>query len=127
MMRIPTISDYHVEEVEVPAPKDEQQILHEAIGIVPPSLPAGAPLKVIKITLDADGFPDNLEIPFSIVVGNQTLTNLSVWGGGKRISGLVSQMPHEGDAITMNFPTLEAEGTVLVGHFDMSKVERRLA
>lgn len=127
MMRIPTISDYHVEEVEVPAPKDEQQILYEALGIVPPSLPAGEPRKMIKITLDADDFPNNLEMPFSIVVGNQTLTNLNVWGCGKRISGLVSEMPREGDAIVMHFPTTEEDGAVLAGHFAMSKVERRLA
>lgn len=126
-MRIPTISDYHVEEVEIPAPKDEQQILREAMGVDPPSLPPGPPRKVIKITLDADDFSENLEIPFSIVVGSQTLTNISVWGGGKRISGVVSEMPREGDAIVMNFPTVEEEGTVLAGSFQMSKVERRLA
>ncbi len=125
-MRIPTITDYRVEEVEVPAPMDEQQSLLEDLGIVPPSLPAGPPRRMIKITLEVDEFPEKANMPLTIVVGRQTLTNISVWGGGRSISGLINQMPHEGDQIVMRFPTTGEEGTVLAGTFDTSKVVSRL-
>ena len=49
-MKIPTITDYRVEEVEVPAPKEEQQIIHEALGLAAPALPPGPPRKMLKIT-----------------------------------------------------------------------------
>ena len=35
-MKIPTITNYRVEEVEVPAPKDEQQIIREVLGLAAP-------------------------------------------------------------------------------------------
>ena len=121
-MKIPTITNYRVEEVEVPAPKAEQQIIHEALGLAAPALPPGPPRKMLKITLEADEFP-TLELPLSLSVGDQTVTNLAISGGGTRMSGLIEAMPRQGDRIVLHFPALAGdEGVVLAGLFDRSRV-----
>lgn len=120
-MKVPTITDYRVEEVEVPAPKDEQQIINEALGLAQPT-PSGPPRKMLKITLEADEFP-TVELPFAISIGDQTVANLAVSGGGRRISGLIEAMPRQGDRIVLHFPSLaEEEGVVLAGVFDLAKL-----
>ena len=121
-MKIPTITDYRVEEVEVPAPKEEQQTIHEALRLVPPALPPGPPRKMLKIILEADEFP-MLEVPLALSIGDQTVTNVAIYGGGTRLSGLIEAMPHQGDRIVLHLPALaEDEGVVLAGLFDRSKI-----
>lgn len=121
-MKIPTITNYRVEEVEVPAPKAEQQIIHEALGLAAPALPPGPPRKMLKITLEADEFP-MLELPLALSIGEQAVTNLAISGGGTRMSGLVAAMPHQGDRIVLHLPSLaDDEGVVLAGLFDRSRI-----
>jgi hypothetical protein len=121
-MKIPTITDYRVEEVEVPAPKEEQQIINEALGLVAPALPPGPPRKMLKIILEADEFP-MLEIPLALSIGEQAVTNLAIYGGGTRMSGLIDTMPRQGDRIVLHLPSLaDDEGVVLAGLFDRSRI-----
>lgn len=126
-MRVPNITDYSLKEVEVPAPKDEQQIINEVLGLAEPTLPPGPPRKMLKITLEADEFP-MIEAPFSVSIGAQRVTNLMVFGGGTRLSGLVETMPSQGERIVVHLPSLADEsGTVLAGLFDSSKLDTGIA
>jgi hypothetical protein len=121
-MKIPTITNYRVEEVEVPAPKAEQQIINEALGLAAPALPPGPPRKMLKITLEADEFP-MMELPLALSVGSQVVTNLAISGGGTRMSGLIETMPQQGERIVLHLPSLAGdEGVVLAGLFDRSRV-----
>ena len=126
-MKIPTITNYRVEEVEVPAPKDEQQIIREVLGLAAPTLPPGPPRKMLKITLEADEFP-MLELPLALSVGGQAVTNLAISGGGTRMSGLIDTMPHQGDRIVLHLPSLaDEEGVVLAGLFDRARITTGIA
>ena len=126
-MKVPNITDYSLEEVEIPAPKDRQQIINEVLGLAEPSLPPGPPRRMLKITLEADEFP-MIEIPFSVSIGGQKVTNLMLSGDGTRLSGLVETMPNQGEQIVFHLPSLADEsGTVLAGIFDASKLDTGIA
>ncbi len=126
-MQMPNITDYSLEEVEVPAPKDEQQIISEVLGLTEPTLPSGPPMKMLKITLEADEFPMT-ETPFSVSIGGQRVTNLMLSGDGTHLSGLVETMPNQGERIVLHLPSLADEsGTVLAGLFDASKLDTGIA
>ena len=47
-----------------------------------------------------------LEIPLALSIGEQAVTNLAIYGGGTRMSGLIEAMPRQGDRIVLHFPRL---------------------
>lgn len=119
-MRAPDITRYRIEEIEVPPPKDQQQIINEVLGLVEPKPPSGEPRKMLRVTLEGEGFPI-MEVPFGISIGNQTLTALEILAGGKQAAGLIEALPNEGDPIAVHTPLVEG-GTLIAGHFQMSKL-----
>lgn len=120
-MRIPQITGYRLEEVEVPAPKDEQQIINEVLGLTEPAPPPGPPRRVLRVVLEADEFPIT-EVPLAISIGDQRLTGLAISGGGTQATAFVESMPNEGDPIVFHLPAAEG-GTLLAGHFDPSRLD----
>lgn len=124
-MTIPTITRYRIEEIEVPPPKNEQQIINEVLGIVEPTPPSGEPRRMLRITLEGEGFPTT-EMPFEISIGNQTFGALEIFADGKRASGLIGTAPNEGDPIAFHTPSVQG-GTVIADQFQISKLDRRVA
>jgi hypothetical protein len=125
----PNITGYRLEEVEVPAPKPEQQIINEVLGITPPTPPPGPPRRILKIIIEGDEFPMS-ELPFSITIGDQTLRGLSVTNGGKQATAYIEQTPQQGEQIALHFPFIptEEEGrTLLAGVFDIGRLDTGVA
>lgn len=128
-MDAPNIKGYRVEEVEVPAPKEERQAILESLRLAPPTPPPGPPRRMIRITLEADVFPLTNE-PYDIFIGNQKLQALAVAPGGRRASALIEQVPAQGEQIAFHMPGEGAEGqpvVMLAGNFDTSKLDNRIA
>lgn len=119
-MQAPIITSYRIEEIELPPPKSEQQILYEVMGIVEPNPPVGEPRKVLEITLEGDGL-EMSGTPFDISIGDQVLDCLKVFGGGARVSGLIERVPNEGDQIVIH-TGMEEDSTLIAGHFEISKL-----
>lgn len=124
-MQIPNITRYLIEEIEMPPPKEEQQIINEVLGIIAPTPPSGEPRRMLRVTLKGEGFPTT-EIQFGISIGNQKLTALKIFGDGKKASGLIETMPSEGEPIAFHMPIIEG-GTVIAEHFQTSKLDTRIA
>lgn len=124
-MQVPSISKYRIEEIEVPPPKDEQQIISEVLRIVEPVPPSGEPRRMLRITLEGEGFPMT-ETPFEISMGNQKFGALEIFADGKRVSGLIETVPKEGDLIVFHTPLVES-GTVIAERFQTSKLDTRIA
>lgn len=121
---LPTVTGYRLKEVQIPAPKSEQQIINEVMGVTAPTPPPGPPRTVIKVIIDVDDFPIN-EMPFQIFVGDQSLKALAVSGTGKEISGIAEETPHQGDRIVLHFPVLTSDepASLLAGTFDINRLE----
>ncbi len=127
-LEAPNITSYRIEEVEVPAPVSEEQAIREVLGASEPA-PRGPGRRMLRITLEGDRFPE-IEVPFSISIGDQTLVGLTVSPDGSQASALMERVPNEGDAIAFHFPR-EARategGVLLAGHFETSKLEGGIA
>lgn len=121
-MSTPNITGYRLEEVVLPAPKTEEQVIREALGLTE-RIPPGPGRKVLKITLEADEFPDT-EMPLEISIGDQFLTELNISLG--EASAFIETMPQDGEEIVFHSPLVEG-GTVLAGHFDSSKLDTGIA
>ena len=121
-MKVPQITGYRLEEVQLPAPKDEEQVIREALGLTERS-PPGPGRKMIRITLEADEFPVT-EMPLEISIGDQFLTELNISLG--EASAFIETMPQDGEQIVFHTPSAEG-GTVLAGHFDSSKLDTGIA
>jgi hypothetical protein len=128
MQRVPNITGYRIEVVESPAPKDEDQIDREALGIDPPSPPPGPPTRMLQITLTGDLFPIT-ERSYDIAIGDQVVGALAINGPGTSATGLLQRMPRAGEPIAFRIaPTVDqdptAEPQVLVAdNFDLSKLD----
>lgn len=128
MQRLPNITGYRIEVVELPAPKDEDQIDREVLGIEPPSPPPGPPTRMLQITLTGDLFPVT-ERAYDIAIGDQVLDALAIDGPGTSATGLLQRMPREGEQIAFRVaPVGDEEPTgeprVLVAErFDLSKLD----
>lgn len=129
-MNIPDIKGYRVEEVEVPAPKEQRQAILEALQLSPPTPPPGPPRRMIRITIEADEFPMT-NMPYDIFIGSQKLQALAVEPGGNRASALITQLPAQGEPIAFHMPDIgSASGepvVMLAGNFDVSKLDNRIA
>jgi hypothetical protein len=129
-MDIPDIKGYRVEEVEVPAPKEQRQAILESLKLAQPSPTPGTPRRMIRITIDADTFPMT-NMPYDIFIGNQKLQALAVEPGGNRASALIAELPAHGEPIAFHMPnTGGATGqtvVVMAGSFDTSKLDNRIA
>lgn len=128
-MGVPNITGYRVEEVEVPAPREQRQAILESLKVVPPT-PPGPARRMIRITIEADALPITNR-PYDIFIGNQRLRALSVEPGGNRATALIEQVPAEGEPIAFHMPAIgEGAGrpaVVLAGNFDTSKLDNRIA
>lgn len=122
-MKVPQITGYRLEEVQLPAPKDEEQVIREALGLTE-RIPPGPGRKMIRITLEADDEFPIVEMPLAISIGDQVLTGLAVSGG--QASAFIETMPQDGEQIVFHAPFAEG-GTVLAGHFDSSKLDTGIA
>jgi hypothetical protein len=124
MLTAPNITRYRIEVVEVPAAKDETQIIREAIGLTPPTPPPGPPTRMLRITLQGDQFPVSEQL-YDIRIGDQKLNSLAITGGGTSATGYLQRMPREGEAIAFHVePLRSAEPQVLVAeNFDLSKLD----
>lgn len=128
-MHVPHIKGYRVEEVEVPAPKEQRQAILESLGLAPRTPPPGPPRRMIRITLEADAFPLTNE-PYDIFIGSQKLEALAVEPGGRRASAFIAQVPSQGEPIALhltNEGTTEQSAVMIAGNFDVSKLDNRLA
>jgi hypothetical protein len=128
-MIIPDIKRYKIEEVEVPAPKEREQVIREALGISPPTPPPGPPRKMFQITIEADMFP-HTNTPYNISIGNQKLLALATTPGGFRATALLERVPSAGEEIAFHFPAIEEGGearTVVAAVFDTAKLDSGIA
>lgn len=122
-METPRISGYRLEYVDVPAPKDEAQIVREVLGASPPTPPPGPPTRMLQITVEGTRFPIT-ETPYEVHVGDQVLQSLAITGPGTGARGLLQRRPREGEQVAIHVPEPEsADPQVLVaGVFDPSLV-----
>jgi hypothetical protein len=123
MMRVPNITGYRIESVEIPIAKDEEQIIREAIGLTPPTPSPGSAGRRLRITIEGDRFPIG-ERSFEIRIGDQRLTSLAITGGGTSATGFLDRMPEDGEAIAFHVsPPAGSEPRVLVAeNFDRGKL-----
>jgi len=124
MIQQPIITGYRLEVVEVPAAKDEDRIDREALGIDPPTPPPGPPTRMLRITLEGDGFPV-AERRFDIRIGDQLLAGVEILGHGTGARGFLQRPPRAGEEIALHVDTPgQAERQVLVAEaFDPSKLD----
>jgi hypothetical protein len=128
MQTVPAITGYRIELVEVPAPKDEDRIDREALGIDPPSPLPGPPTRMLQITLSGSLFPIT-ERTYDIAIGDQVVGALAIDGPGTSATGVLQRMPREGEPIAFRFaPTVDQdpadEPRVLVAeNFDLNKLD----
>lgn len=126
---MPNITGYRVEEVEVPAPKEQRQAILESLKLAPATLPSGPPRRMILITIEADAFPLTNQ-PYDIFIGSQKLEALAVEPGGGRASAFIAHVPTQGEQIAFHMPRGGADGrpaVMIAGNFDTSKLDNRLA
>jgi hypothetical protein len=124
-MIVPNIIGYRIDEVEVPEPKPDDQIIREVLGLAPVA-PRGAPRRMLRITMAADQFPQTTEPPYNITIGDQMLRGLEIAPDGRRASGLIAAMPAEGDVIALRVPTkpqLGQDGVMRAGLFEHAKLD----
>jgi hypothetical protein len=119
-MQQPRISGYRIEYVDVPAPKDEAQIVREVLGASPPTPPPGPPTRLLRIiTVEGSRFPIT-ETPFEVRIGDQVLQSLAIIGPGTGARGMLQHRPQEGDEIAIH--VAEPESTdpqiLVAGVFD---------
>ena len=128
-MSVPNITGYRVEEVEVPAPREQRQAILESLKVVPPT-PPGPTRRMIRITIEADAIPITNR-PYDIFIGQQRLEALSIEPGGNRATALIAQIPAQGEPIAFHMPSVgEGAGqpvVMIAGNFDTSKLDNRLA
>lgn len=105
-MELPRISGYRLEFVDVPAPKDEAQIVREVLGVSPSAPPPGPPTRMLRITIEGSRFPI-LDTPFEVRIGDQVLQSLAVTGPGTGLRGLLQRRPQEGDEVAIHVPSAE--------------------
>lgn len=123
MLRLPNITGYRIETVEIPIAKSEEQTIREAIGLTPPTPSAGTAGTRLRIILEGDLFPLG-ERPFEIRIGDQRVTAMAITGGGTSATGFLDRMPQEGEPIAFHVtPPAGAAPQVLVAEsFDRSKL-----
>ncbi len=116
----------------MPAPKSDQQIIREVLGLAPPTPPSGPPRRMLRITLEGDFFPEG-EQPYEITIGDQRLAALAVGPGGQQASGLIERAPAAGEQIALVFPTQPLTGesgegrVMLAGNFDPALLDSAIA
>jgi hypothetical protein len=122
-MALPNITGYRLEIVEVPAPKDETQIVLEVLGAVPRTPPPGPPTRMLMITIEGE-FPVG-ETPYQVRIGDQVLGSLAIVGAGTGARGLLQRRPRAGEEVALLFrPPDSPEPQVLVAAaFDPSIVD----
>ena len=123
-MRVPQITGYRIEEVQIPGPRDDNEVPDEVLGITGSGAPEPPPITVLKITIDADDFPDS-EMPLMVTIGDQSLSDVTVSADGKTATAYIDHLPSEGDAIAFNVSPDNSE-TLLAGNFEMSKLDNRI-
>jgi hypothetical protein len=122
-MTTPEITGYHIEEVDVPPPKERRQIILEVLGLAAPAPPEGEPRRRLAITLDGSGFAMTA-IPFEISIGDRRIESLRILGDGTQATGLIDGVPSDGDPIAIH--TVEPHrDSVIVARFDRAKLEDR--